>query len=187
MYSVADISLNIMTYWEDLFNTPVPWTLIFKLIYNTTICTRMRFFQYRLIYKFLPTNRMLHIWKLIDSPFCSYCEVELETTTHALWDCPKVYELWKEIKEWFEQQTSEILPIDIFSVIFGDINSSILKNVIILVAKCFIFNLRGKRLFLGHYISYLKSHYKTDLIIATRNNKLETHYNKWGPIMHKLN
>ena len=55
---------NTMSYWEDDFNIALPWRQIFQLPYKLTIDSASRIFQFKLLHKFLATNRMLYIWNI---------------------------------------------------------------------------------------------------------------------------
>ena len=45
----------------------------------TTIATKLRDFQYRLLHNLLPTNRDLVRWKIKDSFLCTFCHLHEET------------------------------------------------------------------------------------------------------------
>ncbi|XP_078590159.1 uncharacterized protein LOC144870234 [Branchiostoma floridae x Branchiostoma japonicum] len=184
--NVVQTPVKIQTYWEEILDIIIPWKQVFRLIYKTTICPRLRFFQFRMLHKFLPTRKMLYIWKLSDSPICIHCGNEQEDTLHLFWECPRVSQFWRDVKKWHERVSSEPLHIDLASVILGDltVNSPRLNNTLILMAKFFIYKQQEKHLSLNHFISYIKTSYKLEFIIASRKNKLAVHYSKWGEILH---
>ncbi len=65
---------------EDIFDCPVPWRQVFKLIYKTTTDATTRFFQLKILYNFLPTRKMLKIWGIAESDECRVCFMESAST-----------------------------------------------------------------------------------------------------------
>ena len=133
---LIDIPQNVQMAWLYLFDTPIPWNTVYTSVIFCTIDPVTRFFQYKILHKFLPTNRLLYIWKCVNSPLCSLCHMEEETYLHLFWDCPHVIEFWEKVKTWFVEKVGETLMINSFNIIFGNLNqgASTLGNLIILLA-----------------------------------------------------
>lgn len=73
-------SLHICTSkWEQQFIDFPSWKLIFGKAIKSTPNPQLRWFQYRLLYRLLPTKRFLFARKLVKSALCTFCGVEDET------------------------------------------------------------------------------------------------------------
>ena len=57
---------------QNIFQENINWNEAFEIIYKTTIETKLREFQFKLLHNILPINSILYRWKLTDSPRCSF-------------------------------------------------------------------------------------------------------------------
>ena len=70
-------------YFENLFETSqFNWKKIYFLIHNTTLDTKARMFQYKVLHNILYTNKMLLKFGKVTSPRCSFCKLHDETIMH---------------------------------------------------------------------------------------------------------
>ena len=86
--------------WNNIFPN-LNWRKIFHTCQKTTIDTKLRWFQLRLIYRILPTNRFLSIRKILDNETCDLCRNETETIEHMLYDCTFVTVFWHQLTQKF--------------------------------------------------------------------------------------
>ena len=71
-----------MKKYEEAFNTEtfhLDWEKIYLLPFKTTLHTKLREFQYKILNRILYTSDMLFKFKKVDSPLCYFCGKELET------------------------------------------------------------------------------------------------------------
>ena len=71
--------------YNEAFSThasQLDWEKIYLLPFKTTLDTKLREFQYKILNRILYTNKMLFKFKKVDSPSCVFCEKELETIEH---------------------------------------------------------------------------------------------------------
>ena len=90
-----------MDKWMDILDTELEleeFTADVNRMYNTTISTKLRSFQYRLMLGALVTNVQLKIYKIKDNDLCSFCKSEQETVLHLLFLCREVKIIWYECK-----------------------------------------------------------------------------------------
>ena len=80
-----DIPLKCIEKWSH--KLPIDTCTIFRHIIKTTQDTRLRWFQYRLIYRILPSQRHLLFMKVVNSAICTFCEADDGTLEHMFWDC----------------------------------------------------------------------------------------------------
>ena len=84
--------------WQSQASVYLFWSLLIKTdakitsdnVFKITNDTCLRWFQYRLLYRVLPTSCFLYIRKLVDSTMYSLCHQVQETLSHVFLNCPKI-------------------------------------------------------------------------------------------------
>ena len=87
--------------YNEVFSThtfQLEWEKIYLLPFKTTLDSKLREFQYKILNRILYTNKMLFKFKKVDSPLCDFCEKELETIEHLFFHCTKVCTFWDDLK-----------------------------------------------------------------------------------------
>ena len=73
---------------------------LLKSIYKQKICDlkiiNLEEFNYKLLNNIVPCGYVINKWKANISKYCDVCG-ELETTKHMLYDCDRIYQLWRKI------------------------------------------------------------------------------------------
>ena len=133
-------------YFENLFESS-DFNLKKKyiLIRNTSLDTKARMFQYKVLHNTLHVNKMLFKFGKVIPPRCSSCQLHEETLIHLFYDCLIVKRIWNQLK-------SILLNIINFpistpqSAIFGfwdlDTNEHLILNHLLLIFKMYIYNAR---------------------------------------------
>ena len=86
-------------YFENLFETSqFKRKNIYFLIRNTTLDTKARMFQFKVLHNVLYANKMLFKFGKVTSPRCSFCKLHDETIMHLFYKCLIVKELWNQLK-----------------------------------------------------------------------------------------
>ena len=67
---------------------------IYLLPFKTTREIRLTMFQYKIIYRILPTNSLLHKMKKVTSPSCPFCPSEHQTLWHLFIKCKQASSFW---------------------------------------------------------------------------------------------
>ena len=75
------------------------WDNLIHDVFSLTNCTKLRYFQYRLINRTLTTNIQRNRWDNNISPLCSFCKSKEESYVHLLYSCDKVLPIWKSLKK----------------------------------------------------------------------------------------
>ena len=88
----------IVKWVESNVNISFDWRTVFKLPYRVTNYTKIQYFQFRLLHRIIGVNSFLFRLHLINSPLCSFCNLENETIEHLFWDCPIVSNFWHASK-----------------------------------------------------------------------------------------
>ena len=72
----------------------------------------------RIIY----TNNKLFAFKIVDSPYCAFCNNEEESLEHLLVSCKVADLFWKEVLSWIAIYRNEVMEISLIDVLFGKFN-----------------------------------------------------------------
>ena len=65
----------------------IDWKKLYSLAFETTLDTKLREFQYKILNLIIFTNEKLHRFKMVDSPLCAFCNAEEESLEHLLYFC----------------------------------------------------------------------------------------------------
>ena len=89
----------------------------------------------------------LHKCKLVSSSLCDFCQMEIETVSHMFWECMYVQTFWMKLKDCLNENQITVnitFKTTTFGIQESFTNENKLKNVMILLAKYFIFkNITG--------------------------------------------
>ena len=95
-------SLNKLTskglFRESFLNIPVILKEIYFLIRSTTLDTKARMLQYKVLNNILYADRSLFKFGKVSSTRCSFCKLHNETIIHLLPGCLIVKRLWNQLK-----------------------------------------------------------------------------------------
>jgi hypothetical protein len=153
----------------------------FKMIYTSTIATKIRSFQYRQLHRSIGINCKLHEWGIRESSLCDLCNRQTETYHHLFYSCEKVKRLWNSAKEWTRQKTGYQLDISPTTTIFGT-NHSPVQDLIINCTKMYIYSCKMNKTEPREETLYrkLEETKSTEKYIAVKNNKLPGFKKKWN-------
>ena len=85
--------------WQSELNGGIlNWKKIYSHVYSITSDFELRWFQYRLLQRILPTNRLLYLYRLVDKDECTFCPGIPETNIHAFWHCRQTKNFWVQFK-----------------------------------------------------------------------------------------
>ena len=78
----------------------IDWATFYLLPQKTTIESRMRIFQYKILNNILYLNNRLYKFGYVESPMCSLCNSETETMTYLFCHCSKTDQMWNSLTSW---------------------------------------------------------------------------------------
>lgn len=142
------LKLNISITQEEFLNC-------FERIYSLVLDTRMCNFQYRFLHRAIFCAVMLHRWKMVDSPLCFFCkeeEKEYETIEHLFFHCTHTQEFWRMFSSWFECLTDTEINLTAENVFLCNYPEDDFLNMLLLIAKQYIFSSRIAERLLNVYI-----------------------------------
>jgi len=178
--------------WNLSFNN-LNWKCIFGKCFKVSKDTKLQWFQARTLHRILPTNRYLKICKIVESHNCTFCNNEIETVEHLLWECIYVQLFWKDLLELLRAKCTHC---DRFTfskqlIIFGlkqhvKLDSAI--DFIILFAKFFIYKCKLEKVIPQNknYIKSLRTRFKTEKYNAIKNKRLNIFKANWLPYHYFL-
>ena len=146
-------------------------------IFQITIISKMRSFQYKLMFSAILTNQRLFYAKIKDTQKCDFCSLETETPLHLFFTCSKVQTLWR----WLETKIG--CPITAKAVAFNNIvnNPKFCQNALVLYVKFYIY--KSKCLNVNVTVADLEKYIKSMIVleeeIAKRKQRLNHHKLKW--------
>ena len=173
--------------YEKLYSTEIfklNWKKIVLILYKTTLYTKLREFQFKILNKILYTNDLLYKVGKIKSSLCDFCQSDFETTEHLLFHCHFVKRFWNEMYVLLKAKNILSKPQKIEEAIFGiceDKPNVLLANLSILKGKYYICysKLNNSPLSCKSFIQKTKTICYTESIIAKENKQLVYHNKKW--------
>ena len=172
--------------WEETINSQFNWETIFGNIYKTTIDTKLRNFQFKLIHNILPDNKILKKMGIVDSDLCNFCNIERDSVIHYIWYCPSAQQYWNSVKTWLNTIFDIGLDLSLKNIIFGHqyVDNNMINNLIntiLLIAKHYLHCCK----WIKHLPSLeilkekIKMREKIEKDIAFQIGKIDTHNKKW--------
>ena len=155
----------------------------FAEVVAATKSTCSRMFQYKLINRFLATNKYLKIIGIKKDDRCTFCLDETETLTHMYWHCPKVQSFIADTKSRLFYDFRINLSMDKKNWFFPT-GLSAMETCIITIAKRVVYESRLKEIYPS--FSHLKNKLKVEIEIecqsARQKQKHDEFIKKWGPV-----
>ena len=158
---------------------------LFVHIFSIANDVTLRTFHYRILNKILMTNNDRAKYNKKVSGKCSFCKEGTETIIHLFITCPQVKKLWKALKKWikwkYELQVDFSETDIILNNFAGQKKYDRLFNMIILVLKRYIYvtGCKNEKLSFIQFLTYVKQMQEIKFSIASKNNKIKKHIQKW--------
>ena len=168
----------------DLSNDDVEY--LFLLPRKCTIDHKLRELQYKIIYRYLPTNKKLLQYNLMESNTCDLCHISPESIKHLFWECNHSKTIWIQFYEWWNNIYENMPQLNETIILFGtrkenkDTKGILLFNHLLLLIKKHIFHHKTQQI---NFRILLRNIYETMIIekqIGKKNNCTEIFLEKWG-------
>ena len=78
----------------------VDWEKVYSLAFSVTLESKLREFQYKILNCIVYTNEKLFRLGLTNSPCCTFCQEDTESTGHLLFSCRVSVEFWQRVVIW---------------------------------------------------------------------------------------
>ena len=132
-----------------------------------------------------PRSR-LYKMKMVDSPNCLKCDHPHEDILHMFWECPTVYELWKQLLLWLETELSITISQDASQILlFHELGCDVVYWEIIsltcTICKKAIYANKDevRQTNIIHVKKLIQDCEITEKEIAIKNKNLQKHLDKW--------
>ena len=171
--------------WIAELGVAPDWRQITRHLTESTKNIELRWLQFRILHRILPTRKMLKIFRLIENDQCVFCKRAVETVSHLFVHCPKVNAFWVEVWRAFKGCNGAYSHVELSprKILFGvDSNQSYDLNLFLLLAKWFIWKQSKNesvvtvRLFLMH----LRSFYNVQACVYSMNGKAKEFSALWS-------
>jgi len=135
------------------------WAAIYVLPWNHNIDNFTRDLQYKILYRFIATNKLLFKMNKIPSNVCSLCNLHIDSIEHAFWNCLIVRNFWFETFELWNATCHSNFKPNLRNITFGVLNEDLPSvNTLILHGKKFIQTAKKLVIELStmNFVDYLK-------------------------------
>jgi hypothetical protein len=165
--------------WKEVFTIPA-------IIRDTKI----KAFQYKLLYNLVPCNVYLKRIKRSDTDKCEKCN-DLDDIAHYIAECEQVDIFWKGFNRWWNNWTEENITLNKQTILIGVLGNkqkNRLLNACILLAKWHIYKnkLDQSEIFFYKFLCDLKYYLRIEKTIFLRNNKLNRYVDTWQKLEDSL-
>jgi len=171
--------------WEDTLGPEKNWRHVHQSAMLATKSTYLRSLHYKIINRFLCTNRILQLMKLRETDECSFCHGEKETIAHMFTECTKIIPFWKCLQNWYQQISGEKIDLNTENILLGVHPQKKLQNLVILVAKALIYRSRIKeqKPSMTRFLHDLRSTFQSERYDAYVTQCYYKHTLKWSRFM----
>ena len=161
----------------------------FSHIYKITRDFKLRWLQYRILHRVLPTNNRLFLYGIRDSRECDKCPGQVDSISHIFWFCPVVMNFWTNFQRMLDLQR----PLNLASIIFsrqegGRSLSSSTLAICIMLGKQYVWCCRYSAVGpeLQGFIRATLRYITIEKYIATMTNRMDRYHHRWGNIIEIL-
>jgi hypothetical protein len=152
--------------------------------------TKIRAFQFKLLYNLIPTNQYLNKIKRNDTDICNWC-TKTDDIAHYFILCTALIPFWNSFTGWCQEMLNENIRFTVEDIIVGVlINNDKYDtiNACILLAKWHIYKskLNQTDAFFYKYLCELRYYINIGKTIAIKNNKLQEFTKKWQMVEEQL-
>ena len=142
----------------------------------------IRWFQYQVLHRIIPTNNYLYTIKAASSNLCTFCLIFTESIQHLFFHCTFSQRIWGYFQNVFKRAGIQIDLKDISVVLFGNDYASEV-NLILILLKKYIFNCKKMKTFptVNGSLSFLEEYIILQKYIAQKNLREGTWEKCWLP------
>ena len=161
----------------------IDWKRVYLLSFRTTLETKLREFQFKILNRIVVTNEKLFRFGMAESDKCSFCQTEVESIEHLIFSCKISSVFWKHVLSWQRDKNIVVENLkeeDIIFVKFDVGDDFLLVNHILLLGKHYIYSQKCQKGIpsLQGFIAKTRRVYNIELHIARKRSTLNKHLNK---------
>ena len=190
------VKATSVKYFEKMLapQEEINWEQVYMIPRQSTIESKMRSFQFKILHNVLFLNAKLFKMHIVDTPLCWFCKEENETPIHLFSQCVVTTSYWEFLQDWLKPSlklpnlTPESALLGITTPVNNDRFLTILINYLLLIFKRSVYEMRFRSTPPSVY--YIKARVKhinkIEYIIAKDSCNLEFHFKKWEIISNLL-
>ena len=153
--------------------------------------TKIRTFQYKVLFNLIPCNLYLNRIERSDTDKCASCQT-LDDIPHYFYECNEVKYFWEELNRWWNNVTETDRIINQRDIILGILENKqrfFTLNACILLAKWHIYKckLDNSKIYFYKFVCDFKYFLKIEKIIYQKQDHLDQYNKTWGNIELQLN
>jgi hypothetical protein len=158
--------------WEEIFE-------ISKIIRDT----RIRTFQYKLLFNLIPCNQYLYKIGRNDTDKCQFCNA-IDNINHYFYMCETTNNFWKTFQSWWNNMENDNITLTKESAILGitkGTGNNDKLNACLQLARWHIYveKLQAKQPFLYKFLCIVKYKIKIEKIICENNQQTKVYEKLW--------
>ena len=176
--------------YTETYSETLEWEKIYQIPFKVHLAIdyRSREFQYKILHRYLGTNKFLYKIGLVPSSMCTFCKKESESIEHLLLKYEYSDSFWRELINWLNMIEIKIEALSDVNKMFGLWNRQVdfyLLNQLLILAKQHIYSCRNKGFLLSLKIFLAKvfSVYQIETVISDSKGKRTFHNAKWKKFM----
>jgi hypothetical protein len=175
--------------WNDLTISQDQWKEIF-LVPNNIRDTKIKTFQYKLLFNLIPCNLYLNRIQRHDTDKCDLCQL-LDDPTHYMVKCEPVRLFWNSFKQWWNGWNDDQITLTKQEILVGVLGSKFKHrtlNACLLLAKWHIYKTKNNlsTVFFYKFLCELKYYLVIEKTIALRNDGIKKYNEIWQKIESHL-
>ena len=183
-----NIITSLKEKWEQLLNDEVSEKEIqnaFTITQKTPKCVYNRYVQFKILHVRLNTRQLLHKMRILDTKECIYCKNVVDTTVHALLECPESANIWRQVELWLRQHINRSIKISDKEKIFGILGNNprtFQINMFLMCTKLLIYQRRpeGQRCRISDILRLIKNEMLAEEYASEMNQTVNNFNLKWG-------
>ena len=166
--------------WNQILSDPVTnWTQIYIIPVKSTLSTKLRYFQFKILHNIIGVNKLLKRIGIVDSDLCTFCLDAIESVSHLFWECPFTQRFLGEFQKYV---LKDEVALTFNNFLFGIPNGYFTTlSAVILYAKYYIFTTRCKDgiLSLASFQKTLQYFYEFEKLIYSSQGKFTMFLDNW--------
>ena len=173
-------------YWTETLKVNVDRDILsmyFIELYKSTVYTKLRAFQYRVLHNILVTNYDLCKWGIKESNLCTFCKTEVETSHHLLLECKISKTVWEWTFQFIHDKAGIKITYSNCDLILGvlECDDSSLFNLLFTLTKQYIYACRCLEIVPNKEVLFEKIEEVRciEKKIALSNNNVRQYNYKW--------
>ena len=120
------------------------WKKIYELAHLLPVNNKVKELQYKILFRFVATNKLLYQIKIKNTPNCPICEIDTHSIEHLFFECKQTKTFWRRLTDLWNNQNNMNIVLTVKDILLGfklqEMKLYQPPNIIILLSKSFVIN-----------------------------------------------